>query len=69
MHDDPTSYSERRRLADSIGDARKALDEGPRPDCDGLGTSRYCGRLEALLTMVCDSGEAVAAPDAAKAAS
>ncbi|HEX9539284.1 MAG TPA: hypothetical protein VGA04_14045 [Streptosporangiaceae bacterium] len=59
MHDPTAPYSERRRLADIIGDARAALDEGPRRS-DGLyATARYAGRIEAILSAVCDRAEAV----------
>jgi hypothetical protein len=65
--DDPTQYDERRRLAVIIAAARAALAGGCTDDRTALAV--HCGKLEALLTMACDSAERVARLDAAKAAS
>jgi hypothetical protein len=60
----PAPYDERQRLAVIIADARAALARGCTYDRASLAV--YCGKLEALLTMACDSAERVAGLDAAK---
>jgi hypothetical protein len=63
VNDHPTPYDERQRLAVIIADARAALAGGC--DYDRTALAVHCGRLEALLTMACDSAERVAGLDAA----
>jgi hypothetical protein len=62
----PQPYDERRRLADLIGDARKALADDSYGS-ERAGLAARCGQLEALLQMTCDGAErAVAGPEAGR---
>ena len=56
----PQAYSDRIRLADQIADARRLLADPGQPG-SRVNWAARCGALEAMLQMVCDSAERVAA--------
>jgi len=57
----PQPYSDRLRLAEQIADARLLLAQ--RGEIPALGWPSRCGALEAMLKMVCDTAERVAAEE------